>query len=188
MIVRVFCFVTSLMLASPALAQGMEKPPLFERTLAEDVAAEYFRVAEDPSASARLRENLPVAAMLQVLEPHRTPEFGTGVSFYVMSEDRTRGVRLVFRDIEGQDALQFAVEDIWFDGEPLPALVPRQALATPKTLPVKVSIQRFDEAGLSITIGSKTHKVSLGFVPDQLYAQIFCAKAWIMFVDANLGI
>ena len=188
MIVRFFCLVASLMLASPAFAQAMEKPPSFERTLAEDVAAKYFRVAEDPGESARLRENLPVAAMLQVLEPHRTQEFGTGVSFYVMSADRTRGVRLVFRDIEGQGALQFAVEDIWYDGEPLPALVQRQALATPKTLPVKVSIQRFDEAGLSITIGSKTHMVSLDFVPDQLYAQIFCAKAWIVFVDADLGV
>lgn len=176
-------FTTIIAGASAASAQDFRTLMPFKRILAEDVAAGRFRVAEDPAVSERMRAGEPVNAMFQVLTPYRTKEFGSGVSFWVLNADQTRGARVVFRDVEGRDALELHVMRTSSDANGLIDYLPRESLANSKERVGHVTITIGAEQRLLISVEGRTHAMQLDFVPNKLVAQIFCSNSWIAFSD-----
>lgn len=189
MVSRCSVAIVALLLAgAPAFAENSlcDARNIFEVELRDDAPGGKFLVSEDKTVSARFRDGHEVLAEIEIIEPHRTKEFGSGIAFVFCDETQKRLVRVAFNDIAERDELHVsALQSLDRKGE-WPQLIPRTALSVSKSKTNRVTFQKNSVGQLVIGAGGETFTIQPGFSMQHFKVQIFCADARVRFLDGEL--
>jgi hypothetical protein len=188
-IVRFLAAVVALLAASaPAMAQELacDRHVTFKREYAADISGGHYQVGEDPEITLRFRGSGAVAAEVQIIEPHRTEKFGTGVAFLFCDATRKKGVRVAFGDTRESDKLALRVIPMVDGPAPPKDLLSKTFLSVSKKAASRVMFRTDKEGQLVISIGGDVFTVDPGFNIHFLHVQIYCSKSRVLFLDGEL--
>lgn len=188
MILRLFAAMLAwIVVALPSSAEDLADVIPFEHEISRDVAGGYYLLFEDASVSARFSEpGAVVWAEFQIVEPHRTEKFGSGVAFYFLDAQKDRYARVTFiSPVEGAVlGMNGSAGQGWLkdDGGESRKLF-KSDLSIPKTSGARVSFRNDANQGLVLKVGRTETPLKLGFDPAHVLVQIYCADAWVRFLE-----
>lgn len=189
MIIRfLFVAIALIVTSAPAIAQELacERHVTFKREYARDIEGGHYLVGEDPEISLRFRETGGIAAELQIIEPHRTKEFGTGVAFLFCDATKKRGVRVAFGDTSKSDKLALVALPM-VDGDAKPKdLISKTFLSVSKKANSPITFRTDPKGQLTIGVGGEVFTFDPGFDIYFLHVQIYCSKSRVRFLDGEL--